>query len=432
MRVPRRTLEGIADQVVSSASNFVFVVLVARSASAADFGAFSVGYAGIVLLLAFGRAALGTPLLIGAADDGRRGRLGDALVLGCGLGLIGGLLVAASVLVAGSAPAIAVVLGVGAPVAVLQDVCRHGAIAAGRPRVALGIDTLWLLAVGAALLADVQEVHRTDVLSAVSVWVIGGVAGALVAVAWLKPTVVPAGVANRLRGSLRLRSDLTIAVVLPQVAMLVVLAVVAVGLSSPDVAALRGAGTLMGPVNLLFAAMTFAVLPEIARMGRSVPVLRIAGCMYAGLALVVLTWATILLLLPDGAGRALLGESWTGARDVLPFISAEALFGAASIAAGTVLQARGAARLHARARTLYAAGVLCLGVPLAFVVSDVRFMAAAFVGCAAAAAALSWTFLVLGRHATPDSEPAPEAVAASAAVLAPPGSTTGTSTAEGR
>jgi hypothetical protein len=32
----------------------------------------------------------------------------------------------------------------------------------------------------------------------------------------------------------------------------------------------------------------------------------------------VAIWSTILLLLPDAAGRFVLGESWTGARSVLP------------------------------------------------------------------------------------------------------------------
>lgn len=393
MRVTPKAISGLADQVVSGASNFLFVVLVARAATAEGFGAFSVGHAGIVLLLVLGRAVLGTPLLIAAADEGPRSRLGDALMMGLALGGGGALLVTVTASVAGNPMITAVLLGVSGLVAVLQDVCRHAASAAGRPGLALAIDALWLALVGAALVLDVGGAVASGVVVPVVVWLLGGAAGLVVATIVLRPVLEPRGLGERMRGTMRLRSHLAIALVTPQVAMLLVLSVLAVGLGTADVAALRGAGTLMGPVNLLFAAMTFVALPEIARRGRQVSTVRIATWLAAFLWLAVAAWAGALLLLPLSAGQALLGASWAGAHDVLPIAAVEAMFAAASIAAGTVMQATGAADRHARARLVYAAGVVFAGPVLAFVASDVRLVAGAFAGCAALAAAFSWTYL---------------------------------------
>jgi hypothetical protein len=89
--------------------------------------------------------------------------------------------------------------------------------------------------------------------------------------------------------------------------------------SVEDLGALRGAQTLLGPLNIVgFAATSFAV-PEIVRrdLGRR-------GHVRAALALSLLlasgaaVWGGILLLIPDSAGQELLGQTWPAARESLP------------------------------------------------------------------------------------------------------------------
>ncbi len=397
---------GVLDQVVSSAGNFCFVVLVARAASPAEFGAFSLGMTGVVLFLALSRAALGTPLLIGVVSrQERQRRLGDALALASLGGLAGGVGVTTAVWLTGGegAGSTAVLLGAGAMVTVVQDVCRHGAMAADRPQYALTMDTLWLAVVAVPLVLSLARATSPGVLTAVALWVLGGTASVVLAWPLLRPRVALGGLRRRTEGTVRLRTDLALTVAAPQASTLIVLAVLAAALGGGAVAALRGAVTLMGPINLLFAAMTFAALPALSRQGTATTGRRPTAAMATGLAGVVTVWSAVLLLLPPAVGEGLLGSSWQPARGVLPFAALEYLFAACSVAAGTVLQARGQAGRHARVRLLYSVATLVLGSALALLGADVRAVAAALVLCAAAAAAGSWHQLgVRGPGELPD------------------------------
>ena len=62
---------------------------------------------------------------------------------------------------------------------------------------------------------------------------------------------------------------------------------------------------------------------------------RIALLIFAPVAM----WSTIVLLLPDAAGRFVLGERWAGARSVLPWMCLEYLF--LGLATPTTLWLRG-------------------------------------------------------------------------------------------
>jgi O-antigen/teichoic acid export membrane protein len=410
VRISARTVIGVADQAASSAGNFLFVVLVARVASLEEFGSFSVGLAAAMLLLALSRAFLGTPLLVGDAVDGSHARrLGDALLVALCVGAVGALVVGLVSTTSSGSRAIAALLGAGAVTAIVQDVCRHGASAVGRPQWALAVDVLWLAVIAAALLADVTGAVSVDGRTAIACWVIGGLLSTVVALGVVQPVFSPRGLRRRMRRSGRLRSHLTVTVAAPQGAMLVVLAVMASELGEDAVAAVRGAGTLMGPVNLLFAALTFAALPELVRRdaGRGGPA-RAQDAVRIGLGLLcaVGVWSGLLLLLPPGAGGELLGESWAAARSVLLLTTAEYLFAAAAAAAGTVLQARGQAHLHALGRLVHAGGVLVLGLGLVTAGVDIGVVAAAFALSAGVAAAVSWAFLLRGAVLAPTPRPA--------------------------
>jgi O-antigen/teichoic acid export membrane protein len=171
----KRSLNALLDQAASSASNVLALVLLARALDADTFGRFSLGYAVLVLVLSLTRAALGTRITLTPDHDHAHrvtaGVLGAltllavptaAVVTGAGL-----------LLTSGHDPALQLLVGLATPVVCAQDVLRFGAVAAGRPGVALVSDLSWLALVGVALLL------RTDSRTTLLVWA-GGAALALV------------------------------------------------------------------------------------------------------------------------------------------------------------------------------------------------------------------------------------------------------------
>ena len=117
---------GLADQALSSLTNFGLVVLVARSVQPAEFGAFSVVYAMFALALGAARAIAGEPLLIAhSATTVERWRWGVAGA--CGAALLTGALAGLGCIVAGLFARVVVeVGGSGGPA---RQRRRHGKLA---------------------------------------------------------------------------------------------------------------------------------------------------------------------------------------------------------------------------------------------------------------------------------------------------------------
>ncbi|MCC2594333.1 hypothetical protein LKO27_13050 [Tessaracoccus sp. OS52] len=93
-------------------------------------------------------------------------------------------------------------------------------------------------------------------------------------------------------------------------------------------AAIRGAGTLLGPLNLLSGSARSLMLPFLGRR-RDEPSLQFRSAATAMLAqvCVFLPLLVALQLLPESWGEQALGESWEVASMALLPISVEALFG---------------------------------------------------------------------------------------------------------
>ena len=113
------------------------------------------------------------------------------------------------------------------------------------------------------------------------------------------------------------------------------------------VGALRGAQVLTAPATILaLSAMAFAV-PELARR----PSLAGTRLVRAGLAIsgacvaLMSVWGALLLLLPDGVGRAVLGETWGPTSAILVPSVIAMLVGVASLGPSAGVYARGAMRV---------------------------------------------------------------------------------------
>jgi O-antigen/teichoic acid export membrane protein len=312
----------LVDQVLSALSNIVLSIVVARSVSADGFGAFAVAFVVFGIGIAVTRSVVGQPLQIrfsAAEEDQQRTAIAAGLGCALGIGLTGGLAVAAAgLLIPGAVGGALVALAVVLPGLLVQDSCRMAAFALGRPRLAALVDGLWALQ-QFALIVVLLAAGLGSVPVLVLAW---GGAAAL--------SVMPGLVALRVRPRLKATADWLrdhrdlIRYLLPEYflslgAMQFGILLVGLVASADAVGALRGAQVLLGPLGVLGAAVFQFAVPEVARRpdrserDRWRFAVRIGG----GLGLVTVCYVAVLLVLPDSVGRALFGDTWAGAAAVL-------------------------------------------------------------------------------------------------------------------
>src|SRR2546423_510374 len=152
---------GIADQALSSATNFALGVMVARSVAPSEFGLFALIFAAYVLLLGTSRSLSTDPLIVrfGASEWAQlRGRavraLGTALGFGTICALVGALIILMLDVVLGmrfhSAPFY--LLAASLPGLLLEDALRYVFFARRAPRSALVVDASAAVALALAFL----------------------------------------------------------------------------------------------------------------------------------------------------------------------------------------------------------------------------------------------------------------------------------------
>ena len=394
-----------ADQVVSSATNAVVSFLVARQLGASEFGSFAVGFIAFAFASGLSRAMVTDALLIrfsGASPLVRRRAVGDAAGAMVLVGLAStAVCVAAGLAAGGLTGAVLVALGVVLPGLLLQGAWRQAFFADGRPAAACLNDVVWavLQVVG---LVGVQLLGG----GAIELMVVWGAAAAFAAVVG----AVQARARPHLRGGVdwlrehrdlgtRLATDFA----LSQGAANLALILVGVVATLAAVGSIRGAQVLLGPVMMLFLALTSFALPVLSRRVSAragVTSLSVAiGALAGGLTLL---WTVLLLLLPEAVGRALLGATWPGAREVLLFA------GLQWVAIGVVTGATLGLKAHAQAAALLrltlvqAPLMLVLGTGGA-AVDGARGAVAGFVVAQLVGAALNWAALlrVDRSHAIP-------------------------------
>lgn len=364
-RLAGRATWNLADQVVSSGTNLLLSVLVARALSADGFGAFAVAFAVYAFLIGAGRALIAQPLVVRYVSRGdrefhvaAREAAGGALLLG----VLSGVVVAvAGVLVGGDTGESLVAIGVLMPGLLLQDMWRAIFVAEGRPQAAFVNDGVWA----------VVQLGAVGLLIA-----LGQTNGPAMILGWGGAALVAAVLGSlQLRGQprpvrslpwLREQRDLLgyyaasfLSVLGANQITLFILA----GIGSPAVVgALRAAQVVLGPLNLAGYSLQAFALPEIARRqssGRQA--IRIAALISVVMVAIDLAWGLVLLLLPPAVGELLLGASWRRAQSVL----AASLLGIVAIGAGLgasiLMAARGFAKETFAINALLAPGFLILG-----------------------------------------------------------------------
>jgi len=350
----RRLSWGVADQAVSSLTNLAVSIYLVRTLGAVQFGAFSLAYVTYGFALNASRGLATDPLLVRfSATDLATWRRAVASCTGTAVAVglaTGACALAAAAVLAGTTSAAFLALGLTLPGLMLQDSWRYSFFALGRGSWAFINDTIWALVMLPALVL-LRVTGHADVFWFVLAW--GAAAGVAAAAGSLQARVLPK--LNETWAWLSRHRDLgpryfaegTTASAAPQLRTYgigFILGLAAVGY-------VQAAGTLMGPVTVLFLGMSLVAIPEAARVLHRSPRRLPLFCVLisGGLTAAALAWGVFLLIaLPRGLGDLVLGRVW---RPTYPLVLPLAFFficqGAAG-GAGAGLHALGAARRSLR------------------------------------------------------------------------------------
>jgi O-antigen/teichoic acid export membrane protein len=348
--VVRRLSWGIADQIVSSLTNFAVGIYIVHSLGAVQFGVFSLAYVTYGFALNASRGLSTDPLMVRFSGTDRatwkraaRNCTGTALLVGLVSGAC--VLAVARVLNGTAAPGF-VALGLTLPGLMLQDSWRYSFFALGRGVHAFLNDTIWAVTLIPALVL-LKATGHADVFWFTFAWGATGTIGALVGPfqARLLPRLTGAWtwiIDHRYLG-FRYLLEGTANNAVNQVrgyGVAVILGLGAVGY-------LQASITLMGPMTIMFLGMGLVTIPEGARaLRRSTRHLRtFCVLVTAGLTVGALAWGVILLVaVPRGLGSWLLGPIW---HETYPLVVPQILYvmgQAIGTGAGTGLHALGAAK----------------------------------------------------------------------------------------
>jgi O-antigen/teichoic acid export membrane protein len=316
----------LADQLVSSASNFALGVLVARAGGASALGAFGIAFLVWLAVLGANRALVCEPMTVvgstGSDTDPSEGCLAS-LVLGLAVA-VPLAAVAAVLLLVGFNPAIALLaLAPWIPSLLVQDYYRSMSFRLQQPDQALISDVLFTVAQG-AVTAALLALHVTNVSAFLASWGLGATVGAWKGIAL-------SGLRKPLRrGAVHFRE------LWPQsrwflgefatafTAVQGYLLLLPLLLGTAEFGQYRAGASLIGPVIVIFVAGGNVGLPGCVRR------LRDEGIRGLDKYTVRLTAAVVLLTVPYCAAvavfaapilRLVYGEPFTGAATVTQLIA---------------------------------------------------------------------------------------------------------------
>jgi O-antigen/teichoic acid export membrane protein len=398
---PRRLMArfgwGFADQALSSLTNFLLGIFVARSVDALGFGAFSVAFTAYLVALGISRALTTEPLVVRFSStrtetwkEGTRAATGAAVLIGV---LLACLCAAAALIFSGQLRVALLILAPLLPGLLLQDTWRYAFFAADRDKQAFINDLIWAIVLFPALTVLLVTESAT-VGWLIAVW---GGAAAAAAVAGIRqaglipaPNMTPRWFRDQRDLAPRFLGEFSIGSGVSQLTLLGIGAVA----SLAELGSLRAGQILMGPLNVLFLGAGLVTIPEGVRIQRqSVTRLRkYVLSVAAVLAFFTLGWGITALTLPDALGRAILAANWAAAQPViLPLTVSMIAFGFTT-SAGAGLRALAAARESLRAKCLSAPGMATAGLVGASMAGSIGAAWGLAIG-QTAAAAIWWAFL---------------------------------------
>lgn len=348
-RLLRRVSWNLVDQALSAAGNFALAIIVARSVSATEFGAFAIAFLVFGIAVAATKSLAGQPLQMrysSAEPERQRAEVGRATGFVLPLSVVVGVVMALiGIGISGSVATSLLALAVVIPALLLQDTCRMAMFTIGKPAWAAAIDAAWIVA-QLALISVLLFSGHDQVWPLILAW---GAAAGLSAVLGMmllrvRPSIREAFV--WFRSQRHLIRYLFPEYVLGLGAAQVGLVLVGVVATADDVGSLRAAQVLLGPLGIVAtAAFQFAVpemssRPQMTGRQRAAFAFGISGA----LGVITVVYVTILLMMPDSFGDALFGDSWAGAAVVLLPMGLAALASCQANGPAGVLYAMGRAQ----------------------------------------------------------------------------------------
>jgi O-antigen/teichoic acid export membrane protein len=364
---------GLADQLLSSATNFLLALLVARTVGPRELGAFSVAYATFTFSLGAVRAIAAELLAVRhsavSVDEWRNGVKGSA-----GIALLAGGLLGAGCLLAGASTvgpfrAVFGIVGISLPFLLVQDVWRFAFFARGRGGAAFVNDVVWAVAMFGAF-AVLRHFDVSSVAWLTLGWAGAGCLAALTGLLQLKvlpssPLAAVKWLRHHRDIAPRFFAEFAVGTGISNLTLFAIGGIAGLG----ELGRLRAGEIAIGPLNVLFAGVGLVATPEGVRLLRESPRRLMYACRWLSLAMGagVVAWGTVILFVPRSIGEAVLHANWDVARSLLPpLLIALAGYGF-SFGAWTGLRALAAARRSLRARCIDGVLTLVLGLGGAYV-----------------------------------------------------------------
>lgn len=359
---------GLADQAVSSLTNFAVSIYIARELGATQFGAFSLAYVTYSFVLNASRGLATDPLLVRfSGQDLPAWRRAVAACTGtaANVGLVAGLFaLAAAAVLHGTARSAFFALALTLPGLMLQDSWRYAFFALGRGSQAFFNDLVWGLVLVPGLVV-LRVIHHADVFWFILVW--GAAANVAAAVGPLQARVLPRLVGTRQWVAKHRDLGLRYLAENSAIAGASQLRLYGVGLilSLAAVGHVQAASLLMGPFLVVFMGIAIVIVPEAARVLRESPQFLQRFCVLVsiGLSAAAIIWGiALLILLPTGLGRIGIGPIWHPAYMLIIPVTAQVIGSTMSCGATAGLHALGAARRSLRAQIFAAIAFLVGGL----------------------------------------------------------------------
>lgn len=384
-----RLVTGVVDQALSSLSNTLVFLAIARTSQPATYGESLTAFAGVVSLLSITRGAFGTMISLRAGSSSLSHETQNALIAATSLGLIGPIL---SVALIGHVSTLTLFVVSTLTFLLPQDVLRFHAIAQGRPEVALVSDAAWFM-LSAGCLASTFLANPTATQIGLT-WMLGAALALCLALSASRLPLVNRGkgFAKWLKADRGHRWRYGAEAGTASVSVLLLTACVSSFVGLTGTASLRGAATLIGPLNVLLSSAPLVLVPELRRrmverpdiaareLALGVRKMGIASSFLA-IGIGVAGW-----YLPPRWGEYLLGETWTLARPIIPLLALEYVGQTWLVLANTVLRTMNRSHDVLRIRFAQVALGLCFGVAAAYVSRESVpvALAAALTACAMA------------------------------------------------
>lgn len=338
---------GVADQAVSSITNLVLGIVVARSLDAASFGAFGLTWVTYGVILNVSRGLATDPLTVrhsGHPDDrwriATRRAASTATALGLGVGI---LCVVIGLAIGGLVGSASVALGLMLPGLLLQDSWRIAFFAAGTGKRAFTNDMVWAVALIPAILIAARA---PTTFGFVLAWGAAALTAALFGCVQTRLIPGTTGLATWIREHRDLGPRYLVENVSDSASAQLQMYGLGAIAGLPEVGAVRGAQILLAPVVALRMGISLIAVPEAARVLKRWPRHLQAFCLVLGAsqATACLLWGAVLFFLPSRIGELMLGSVWSSASMLIVPTTLTVAVGAMFDGAAVGLRALGASR----------------------------------------------------------------------------------------